>query len=128
VRTVDQLPTSLDAAVKAGATGLTILETPPLLGLRWQIVDLAAKLRLPAIYTNRDFVSVGGMLSYGADRPQLYRRAAEVVDQILKGKKPGDIPVEQPAKFELVINLKTVKTLGLDMPPTLLATADEVIE
>jgi putative tryptophan/tyrosine transport system substrate-binding protein len=128
LRTVDQLPTSLDAAVKAGATGLTILETPTLLGLRRQIVDLAAKLRLSAIYTNRDFVSAGGLLSYGADRPQLYRRAAELVDKILKGEKPGDIPIEQPTKFELVINLKTAKTLGIDMPPGVLAIADEVIE
>ncbi len=128
VRTFDQLPTSLDAAVKAGATGLTILETPTLLGFRRQIVDLAAKLRLPAIYTNRDFVSAGGLLSYGADRGQLSRRAAEVVDKILKGERPGDIPIEQPTKFELVINLKTAKTLGLDVPLKLLATADEVIE
>jgi ABC-type uncharacterized transport system substrate-binding protein len=128
VRTVDQLPTSLDAAVKAGATGLTILETPTLLGLRRQIVDLAAKLRLLAIYTNRDFVSAGGLLSYGGDRRQLYRRAAELVDKILKGEKPGDIPVEQPTKFDLVINLKTAKALGIAVPPMLLAIADEVIE
>jgi putative tryptophan/tyrosine transport system substrate-binding protein len=99
-----------------------------LLGLRQQIVDLAAKLRLVAIYTNRDFVSAGGMLSYGTDRRQQYRRAAELVDKILRGEKPADIPVEQPTKFELVINLKTAKALGLTIPETLLATADEVIE
>jgi putative tryptophan/tyrosine transport system substrate-binding protein len=128
VRTVDQLPTSLDAAVKAGATGLTILETPMLFGLRREIVDLAARLRLLAIYTNRDFVSAGGLLSYGTDRRQQYRRAGELVDKILKGEKPGDIPVEQPTKFELVINLKTAKALGVSIPETLLATADKVIE
>jgi ABC-type uncharacterized transport system substrate-binding protein len=128
VRTADQLPTSLDAAAKAGATGLTILETPMLFGLRQQIVDLAAKLRLLAIYTNRDFVIAGGLLSYGTDRRQQYRRAGELVDKILKGEKPGDIPVEQPTKFELVINLKTAKALGLTIPETLLATADQVIE
>jgi putative tryptophan/tyrosine transport system substrate-binding protein len=128
VRTVDQLPTSLDAAVKAGATGLTILETPMLFGLRREIVDLAARFRLLAIYTNRDFVSAGGLLSYGTDRRQQYRRAGELVDKILKGEKPGDIPVEQPTKFELVINLRTAKAFGVSIPETLLATADQVIE
>jgi putative tryptophan/tyrosine transport system substrate-binding protein len=128
VRTADQLPASVEAAVKAGATGLTILETPTLYGLRRQIADLAAKLRLFAIYTNRDFVEAGGLMSYGTDRRQQYRRAAELVDKILKGEKPADIPVEQPTKFEFVINLKTAKALGLTIPETLLATADEVIQ
>ena len=107
VRTADQLLASVQAAVKAGATGLTILETPVLHGLRRQIADLAAKLQLFAIYTSRDFVDAGGLMSYGTDRRQQYRRAAELVDKILKGEKPADIPVEQPTKFELVINLKT---------------------
>jgi len=128
VRTADQLPTSLEAAVKAGATGLMVLETPVLLGLRRQIVDLAAKLPLLAIYTNRDFVSAGGLLSYGTDRRQQYRRAAELVDKILKGEKPADIPIEQPTKFELVINLRAANALGLKVPDTSLAVADEVIE
>jgi putative ABC transport system substrate-binding protein len=128
VRTADQLSASLEAAAKAGATGLTILETPVLLGFRQQIVDLAAKFRLLAIYTSRDFVSAGGLLSYGTDRRQQYRRAAELVDKILKGEKPADIPIEQPTKFELVINLKAANALGLKVPSTLLATADEVIE
>jgi putative ABC transport system substrate-binding protein len=128
VRTADQLPASVQAAVKAGATGLTILETPVLHGLRQQIVDLAGKLRLFAIYTSRDFVDAGGLISYGTDRKQQYRRAAELVDKILKGERPADIPVEQPTKFELVINLKTAEALGINVPLNLLATADEVIE
>ena len=122
VRTADQLQASVEAAVKAGATGLTILETPVLHSLRRQIADLAAKLRLFAIYTSRDFVDAGGLMSYGTDRRQQYRRAAELVDKILKGEKPADIPVEQPTKFELVINLKTAKVLGIDVPLNLLAT------
>jgi putative tryptophan/tyrosine transport system substrate-binding protein len=128
VPTAEQLSTGLAAAVKAGATGLMVLETPLLLDLRREIVGLAAKLGLFAIYSNREFVSAGGLASYGADRRQLYRRAAELVDKILKGQKPSDIPVEQPTKFELVINLKVAKALGLDVPDKLLALADEVIE
>ena len=128
VRTPDQLAPSIEAAVKAGATGLTILETPSLLDLRREIADLAARLRLVAIYGSRDFVDAGGLMSYGTDRRQLYRRAAELVDKVLKGEKPADIPVEQPTKFELVINLKAAKALGLSVPANLLALADEVIE
>jgi putative ABC transport system substrate-binding protein len=128
VNTAIQLKRGLEAALKAGATGLTLLETPLLLGLRREIVDLAAKFRLFAIYTSRDFVGVGGLASYGPDRRQSYRRAAELVDKILKGEKPAEIPVEQPTKFELVINLKTAKALGLQIPDKVLALADEVIE
>jgi putative ABC transport system substrate-binding protein len=128
VRTVDQLSSSIEAAAKAGATGLMILEDPLLVSLRGQIADIAARLRLVATYGNREFVDAGGLLSYGTDRRQLYRRAAELVDKILKGEMPADIPVERPTKFELVINLKTAKALGLTIPQSLLATADEVIE
>jgi putative ABC transport system substrate-binding protein len=126
--TAEQLSTSLDAAVKAGATGLTILETPVLLGLRRDIAEIAARLRLAAVYTNREFVDTGGLASYGVDRRQLYRRAAELVDKVLKGQKPADIPVEQPTKFELVINLKTARAIGLQIPDKMLAIADQVIE
>jgi len=129
VRTADQLPTSIEAALRAGATALITLEDPLLhQSLRRQIVELVAKARLPTIYGNRDFTDAGGLLSYGADRRQYYRRAAEMVGKILKGEKPADIPVEQPTKFELVINLKTAKALALEVPPGLLAIADEVIE
>ena len=93
-----------------------------------RISTLALKLRLPAIFANREFAEAAGLMSYGPNFPSLYRRAAELVDKILRGTKPGDIPVEQPTKFDLVINLKTAKSLGLDVPPTLLARTDEVIE
>ena len=95
---------------------------------RRYIAELAAKHRLPAIYATREFVDAGGLLSYSAHYPDLYRRAATYVDKIFKGAKPADLPVEQPTKLELVINLNTAKALGLDVPPTLLARADEVIE
>jgi len=93
-----------------------------------RISTLALKLRLPTIFANREFAEAAGLMSYGPNFPSLYRRAAELVDKILRGTKPGDIPVEQPTKFDLVINLKTAKSLGLDVPPTLLARTDEVIE
>ena len=92
------------------------------------IVQLAAEHRLPAIYRSKEFIEVGGFMAYGPSYPDLYRRAATYVDKILKGAKPGDLPVEQPTKFELIINLKTAKTLGITIPQSLLLRADEVIQ
>jgi ABC-type uncharacterized transport system substrate-binding protein len=89
---------------------------------------LAVGARLPTIHGNRENVEAGGLMSYGPNLPDLHRRAAEFVDKILRGTKPGDIPVEQPTKFDFVVNLITAKALGLEVPPTLLARADEVIE
>jgi putative ABC transport system substrate-binding protein len=126
-RTADQVSGKFEAAIKAGAAGLLVLEDPLTYSIRRQIADLAAQFRLPTMFGYRDFAEAGGLMSYGTDRRQMYRRAAEYVDKILKGAKPADLPVEQPTKFELVINLKTAQALGLTIPPTLLFQADEVI-
>jgi putative ABC transport system substrate-binding protein len=110
------------------AQAVVVVVDPLTVRYRSQIVELAMKNRLPSMYGFREFVDAGGLIAYGVNVPYLCRRAAVYVDKIIKGAKPGDLPVEQPTRFELVINLKTAKALGLDVPPTLLALADEVIE
>ena len=107
---------------------LLVLEDALTFHYRKEIADFAAQQRLPSMFGVRQGVDAGGLMSYGVTVPEMVRFAATYVDKILKGAKPGDLPVEQPTKFELVINLKTARALGLTIPPTLLATADEVIE
>ena len=124
-----QGPNDFDSASKAvpGTDGLLFLESPLFTTHRARLAELAARSRLPAIYGQREYVEVGGLMSYGTHFKDLYRRAAWYVDKILKGAKPGDLPVEQPTNFELVINLKTAKALGLTIPQSLLQRADQVI-
>src|SRR5262245_23447491 len=112
----------------AGADALIVLPSSMLFNERRRLVDLAAKHRLPAVYFGREFVDAGGLMAYGPNFADVFRRAATYVDKILKGAKPADLPVEQPTKFELVINLKTAKALGLEVPTQLIAQADELIE
>ena len=126
-RTADQVAGRFEAAIAAGAGGLLVLEDPLTYSLRRHLAELAAQFRLPTVYGYRDFAEAGGLMSYGTDRRQMYRRAAEYVDKILNGAKPADLPVEQPTTFELVLNLKTAQALGLTIPPTLLFQADEII-
>jgi putative ABC transport system substrate-binding protein len=112
----------------ARAGALSVFGSPMFFNERTRLVDLAAKNRLPAVYTSRVYVDAGGLMSYGANLAHLLRRAATYVDKILKGSKPGDLPIEQPTKFELVINLKTAENLGLFIPQSVLGRADEVIQ
>ena len=116
------------AAFKSGVAAIYVCTDPLVLAQRARINTLALAARLPTIYGPREHVEAGGLMSYGANFPDLFRRAADLVDKILRGAKPGDLPVEQPTKFDLVVNLTTAKALGLEIPPTLLARADEVIE
>ena len=115
-------------ALKGRADALYVCLDPLVNTNRIRINTLALGARLPTMHGFREYVEAGGLMSYGPNFPDLFRRAADFVDKILRGAKPADIPVEQPTKFDLVINLTTAKALGLDMPPTLLARADEVIE
>jgi putative ABC transport system substrate-binding protein len=113
---------------RARAGALAVLGSAMLFAERKRLVDLAAKNRLPAVYATREFVDAGGLMSYGPNVADLFRRAATYVDKILKGAKPGDLPVERPTKFEMVINLRVTKTLGLTIPQSLLERADHVVE
>jgi len=122
------IETAFRAAVKDNADAVLVLANPVVNSQRKQVVELAANSRLPAIYYRRDFVEDGGLITYGVDFLDLDRRAATYVDKILKGAKPADLPVEQPQKFQLVINLKAAKQIGLTIPPNVLARADRVIK
>jgi putative tryptophan/tyrosine transport system substrate-binding protein len=115
-------------ALKNKADALFLVCDPLMSSNRIRINTLALASRLPTIYVQREYVDAGGLMSYGANFSDLFRRAAELVDKVLRGAKPADIPVEQPTKFDLVINLTTAKALGLTVPPGVLAIADEVIE
>jgi len=114
--------------IKARANGLAVLPFGLFIREKGRLVDLAAKNRLPAVYGTRELAEAGGLMSYGPDGNDLFRRAATYVDRILKGARPSDLPVEQPTKFELVINVKTARALGLTIPRSVLARADLVIE
>src|SRR5262249_35170060 len=116
------------AMTRAHAGALLVLADGVFFGHRRRLIELAATSRLPTMHNIRQFVEVGGLIAYGPSLSDLFRRAATYVDKIVKGAKPGDLPVEQPVKFELVINLKTAQALGLTMPPSLLLLADEVIQ
>ena len=129
LRSPDELDAAFAAMTRAGADALFVQGEPLLLdSLRGRIVDLAATSRLPAMYSWRMYVEAGGLMAYGPSLPDMHRRAAAYVDKILKGAKPADLPVEEPTKFELVINLKTAKALGLTIPPSVLVRSDQVIE
>jgi ABC-type uncharacterized transport system substrate-binding protein len=124
----DDFDRAFSDMTRARAGALIVLGGTMFFNERKRLVDLAAKNRLPAVYPWREFVDGGGLMSYGPNFADLFRRAATYVDKILKGAKPGDLPVEQPTKFELVINLKTAKALGLTIPPSMLGRADHVVE
>ena len=128
VRDADEIERMVADFARSPNGGLIVTASALAVVHRHLIIRLAAKHRLPAVYFQRTLVADGGLISYGADLLDQYRRAAGYVDRILKGEKPADLPVQRPTKYEMVINLKTAKALGVTMPPSLLATADEVIE
>jgi putative ABC transport system substrate-binding protein len=128
VRAATELADAFAAIISARAEALLVDTSGLAFVHRRAIVEFAAKHRLPAIYAFRQVPEDGGLMAYDVDLRDLYRRAAGYVDKIFKGAKPGDLPIEQPTKFELVINLKTAKVLGLTLPPSLLQRADQVIE
>ena len=128
VRAVGEIDRAFNAIKTSGAGTLIVAPEPLFFSTRARFVELAARMKVPTIYFFRDFVDEGGLMAYGPSLANSYRQGALYVDKILKGAKPGDLPVEQPTKFELVINLKTAKALGLTVPPSLLLRADQVID
>jgi putative ABC transport system substrate-binding protein len=127
-RNPDEIERAFEVATRGRARALVVFDDPVIYSYRTRVVVLAAKRRLAAMYGYREFVDDGGLMSYGPNRPDLYRRTAIYVDKILKGAKPADLPVEQPMKFEFIINLKTAKQIGLTIPQSVLYRADKVIK
>jgi putative ABC transport system substrate-binding protein len=128
VRSPSDFDKAFEEATRARAGAVAIMPNPVFAGNLKRIADLAARSRLPSIFHLREFVDSGGLVAYGPDRSDMFRRAATYVDKVLKGAKPGDLPVEQPTKFELVVNLRTAKALGLTIPQSVLLRADEVLQ
>ena len=128
VSSADKFENAFKQATQVHSSALFVISNALAFSNQKRIGELAIKYRLPAIYTRGDFVDSGGVISHGPDQAERYRRVAAMVDKILKGTKPANIPVEQPTKFELVINLKTAKALGLTIPPSVLYRADRVIK
>jgi putative tryptophan/tyrosine transport system substrate-binding protein len=128
VRSVDEMEAALAAAAEVPGTGLVVPPNLFIFAHRDLVVALAARYRIPAIYPFREWAASGGLLSYGPDATDLYRRAADYIDRILRGAQPSELPVQEPTAFEMVINLKTAKAIGLAIPPSILIRADEVIE
>jgi putative ABC transport system substrate-binding protein len=128
VQAAEDLPRAFEAAAKAKAPAIIVVQDSFTTSQRTKLVELANGHRLPAIYGSNLVVEAGGLISYSADYNEIYRHSAVFVDKILKGAKPGDLPIEQPSKFELLINLKTAKALGISIPPSLLVRADRVIQ
>ena len=127
IRRAEDIASAFEA-LKAQADALYVVVDALVAANRTRVITLALGAQLPTIFNTRDYVQAGGLMSYGPNLPDLFRRAADIVDKILHGTKPGDIPVEQPTKFELIINLTTAKALGLTIPESFLSLADEVIE
>ena len=128
VSSAEKFDPAFKEASKAGSAALIVTRSAFTNSYQKRIADLAAKFRLPAMYAREDFVDSGGLMSYGADDAEPYRRAASMVDKILKGAKPADLPVERPTKFEFIISLKAAKQIGLTIPPNVLVRADRVIK
>jgi putative ABC transport system substrate-binding protein len=128
VRSLDELKNAFRSSAKGRADAVVIMPSGFFNTNQTRLVELAAKHRLPVMYQEQEFVLAGGLMTYATSIPDLYRRAATYVDKILKGAKPADLPVEQPKKFEFIINLKAAKQIGLTIPPNVLARADKVIK
>jgi putative ABC transport system substrate-binding protein len=128
IATADDFSTAFEAIDRLRANGIIVADDALLLSVSEPLLAFIANRRLPAIYGHRDYAEAGGLMSYSANLFEVWRRAGDFVDKILKGAKPADLPIEQPTKFELIINMKAANALGLTIPPLLLARADEVIE